>query len=104
MTNERRRELERDAAQRAGEHPVAPGLQHGGRGRARARGKQVGIELDGAGQTGAADVGDSVQVAERLEQLPEHGLELDHAVDERLSLEDVEVREGRRCTPLEWPA
>ena len=52
------------------------------------------MELDGAGQAGAADVGDAVEAAERLEQLPQHGLELRHAVDERLALEDVEVREA----------
>ena len=96
--DERRRDLERDAAQRAREHAVAP---RGERPRPRARRVRREQRRRRARPPRRARRGARRRrpgcSRERLEQLAQDGLERRGALDEPLALEDVEVHEPRHA-------
>ena len=96
--DERRRDLHRDTAQPAADEAVLEREIGDDLGQARRRLERLGRELDGGGEAARAHLGDHRMPHEALlVGLREHRLELAHALDQALALDDREVREpGRR--------
>ena len=83
--------------ERARQDSVPACGEDSGHRRSRVRLEHARVELDRRGEARRAHVGDAIDLAERLEQLAQDGLERRGSVDEPFALDDVEVHEPRHA-------
>ena len=58
------------------------------------RGEEIGVELDRGGEPALRTARNAFELSERRDEVAEHRLELERALDEPLALDDVEVDEA----------